>query len=328
MKSMSASIVAGPVGRYSLRVLSIAGDASRDVVSNSTASALVALAVLLVASAIGALWVSRNRETSSGAVAWFAAFGSIAGCLALTLFREGFQFGFRPASVLAWTTSGWDRLADSDLVGSSQFLLNVALFVPAGVAWTLVTGRPFRTFGGLLGLTMLIESVQGATGVGGADIADVVANAIGAALGVAAAAITIASTPSNQRRAIVAAGLVVAVAVTATALVTGADRRQAEIHDQLETVFADTTYDEINAVLNADVDNPAPFDDDARFVDSEQIFGAISVRSVGARYSTDQIELRWPALYFGFRRCVFVTWTPSGVDFSDASGRVCTDFLG
>ena len=40
-------------------------------------SAVVALAVLLVGSAVGGLWVSRNRETSSRAVAWFAAFGSI-----------------------------------------------------------------------------------------------------------------------------------------------------------------------------------------------------------------------------------------------------------
>ncbi len=150
-------------------MLTIAGDASRDVMSNATLSAVVAMVGLLAVAAVGAWWFTRIHETPHGPVAWFAAFGSIAGCVALTLLREGLRVGFRPAGVFAWTTSGWDRLADGDLLGSSQFLLNIALFVPAGVAWTWVTGRVLRTLGGLVGLTMLIESVQGLTGAGGAD---------------------------------------------------------------------------------------------------------------------------------------------------------------
>ena len=265
-------------------------------------------------------------------------FGSIAGCVSLTLLREGFRVGFRPAGVVAWTTSGWDRLADGDLLGSSQFLLNVALFVPAGVAWTWVTGRPLRTLGGLIGLTMSIESVQGLTGAGGADVTDVAANAIGAAFGVGAAAMAnaglvragvVTGTPASpRRRAFAAAGLVVVVAITSTALLTGAHRRQARIHDELENVFAETTYDEIDAVVRADPDNLDQLDDSSRFVDSEQIFGAISVRADGFRYTENQIEMRWPALFFGFRRCVYVTWTPSGVGFRNVSGGACTEFIG
>ena len=41
----------------------------------------------------------------------------------------------------------------------------------------------------------------------------------------------------------------------------------------------------------------------------------------------DLIEIRWPALFFGFRRCVYVTWTPSDVEFRDVSGRACTELL-
>lgn len=328
----------GISGRYSLRVLTIAGDASRDVASNATTSSLVAVVALLALAAIGSWWFTRSRDTRHGPVAWFAAFGSVAGCVSLTLLREGLRAGFQPAGVFSWMTSGWDRLADGDLLGSSQFLLNVALFVPAGVAWTWVTGRPWRTLAGLVGLTMLIESAQGVTGAGGADITDVAANSLGAALGVgAAAAATVglvragvaAGAPSNpRRRALVAAGLVVAVAVAATVLITGADRRQARIRDELEDVFAETKYDEIAAVVLADSDNPEQLDDNARFVDIEQILNAISVRSDGARYTDSQIEMRWPALFFGFRRCVYLIWTPSGVDFRDMSGRACTEFIG
>ena len=317
----------------------IGGDASRDIASNTPLPALLAVVALLAMAAAGAWWFTRTRETPHGPVAWFAAFGSIAGCVSLTLLREGLHFGFRPTGLFAWTTSGWDRLADGDLLGSSQFLLNIALFVPAGLAWTWVTGRPLRTLGGLVGLTMMIESVQGLTGAGGADITDVAANTLGAALGVAAAAfataglvragvVTGAPQSNPRRRAFAAVGLVVVVAITLSTLITGADRRQARIHAELRSVFADTTYEEIDAVVRADPDNPEQLDDSARFVDGEQIFGAISVRSNGSRYTDDVIEIRWPALFFGFRRCVYVTWTPSDVEFRDVSGRACTEFIG
>ena len=317
-------------------MLTIAGDASRDIASNGTLPAVVALVVLLALAAVGAWGFTRTRDTQHGPVAWFAAFGSVAGCLSLTWFREGLRFGLRPTGVLAWTTSGWDRLAYGDPLGSSQFLLNVALFVPAGVAWTWATGRPLRTLAGLVGLTMLIESVQGVTGAGGADITDVAANGLGAVLGVGTAAMVTAvlvrcgvvtgTTASRRRRAFVAAGLVLVVAIAATALFTGADRRQARTRDELVNVFADTTYEEIDALVRADPNGP--IDESARFRDSGQIFGAISVRADGFDYADGRLEMRWPAPFFGFRRCVFVTWTPSGVGFRNESGRVCTDFTG
>lgn len=317
-------------------MFTIAGDASRDVASNATLPAVFVVVALLVLSVVGARWFTHTHDTLHGSVAWFAAFGSVGGCLALTLFREGFRFAFQPSGVLAWTTAGWDRLADGDLIGSSQFLLNVALFVPAGIAWTWVTGRPLRTFGGLVGLTMAIESVQGITGAGGADITDVAANAFGAALGVGTAAMTTAAlvragvvtgtASSPRRRASIAAGLVIVVAIAVTALFAGADRRQARVHDELVAMFADVTYAEVDALVRPDPDRPG--DANSRFVDSGQIFGAISERADGFRYIGEQIELRWPALFFGFRRCVYVTWTPSGVEFSDVSGQACTDFIG
>lgn len=326
-----------PDGLLSPTMVDIAGNASRDVASNATASALLVLVLLFAASAAGAWWLNR-RASVQRPLAWFAALASIAGCISLTLARDGAPQAFRPGNVLAWAGSGWDRLVDGDLLGSSQFLLNIALFVPAGLAWTWLTRRPARTLVGLAGLSMLIESVQAVAGLGGADINDVAANTLGAALGVATGAVVMTGLDrsgksehlpvDSRRRGLVVAGLAITVAVVLVALLAGADRRQVRVHDELEDALAETTYAEIAAVLQGDADDPDRANADARFNDSEEIFSAISVRADGLRYSDDQIELRWPVLFFGFRRCVYVIWTPSTVQFRDLSGAACTDFIG
>lgn len=317
-------------------MLTIAGDASRDVSSNATAASVVALVALLAASAGAAWWLTRRTETGRGPVVWFAAFASIAGIIALTLTRHGLPMAARPGDAFAWTNSGWNRLAEDDLLGSSQFLLNVALFVPAGVVWTWVTGRASRSLVGLVALSMLIETIQGVAVVGAPDITDVAANSLGAVLGVAATAggravlgrtdaSTTRESASPRRRAIVTAVLIVGAVVVMTALLAGADRHQAQLRSELETALGDTTYDDIDAVLRGD---PGQLRADARFTDSEQIFSAASVRADGFRYTDDRIELRWPALYFGFRRCVYVIWQPTTVEFRNVSGSACTDFIG
>lgn len=313
------------------------GDASRDVTANVTASALVATVLLLLASAAGALWLSRARAVRRPFVL-FAALGSIAGCVSLTLARDGIPGDFRPGSVFAWTGSGWDRLGPGDLLGSSQFLLNVALFVPAGIAWVWLTRRAARTLLGLAGLSMLIESVQAVFGLGAADITDVVANVIGTAAGVAAGAavsrrIEHSGGPTQspvvgRKRNVVVAGTVVAVLAAVVVWLGGAELHQASIRDELEEVFSDTSYGELASVVQGDLDDPDRLDPEARFNDSEQIFSAISVRADGFRYTDGQIELRWPALFLGLRRCVYVIWTPTTVQFRDRSGSACTDFIG
>jgi hypothetical protein len=119
----------------SVTLLTIAGGASRDVSSNATASSVIALVVLIGLSAVAGRWVAERRSTARSPVAWFAAFASIAGILALTLARHGAPQAFRPGDTFALIGSGWDRLSKGDLVGSSQFVLNAALFMPAGAAW-------------------------------------------------------------------------------------------------------------------------------------------------------------------------------------------------
>lgn len=130
-----------------------------------------------------------------------------------------------------------------------------------------------------------------------------------------------------RRRAAVAAGLVVAVAAGVTVLLVAADRRQAHIHDELVAVFADTSYSEIIEVIQGDPEDSDRPNSDATFWDSEQVFGAISVRADGSRYTDDTVEVRWPADSPGFRRCVYVAWTRTGVSVRDRSGSACTDFI-
>jgi hypothetical protein len=94
-------------------------------------------------------------------------------------------------------------------------------------------------------------------------------------------------------------GLVVLTITSLTVVLVGADRHQARIRDELEQALGDTTYDDVDAVLRGDGEQ---LEAGARFSDSEQIFSAASVRADGFNYTEDRIELRWPAIYFGFRR--------------------------
>lgn len=310
---------------------------NRDVASNVTGSALIATLIMTAASAAGLWWLGRKR-TVRRPLAWLAALATSAVCISFTLARDGAPQTFRPGDVLAWVGSGWDRLGHSGLLGSSQFMLNAALFVPAGVAWTWLTRRPGRTLLGLAGLSVVIESLQAVSALGAADIGDVVANTVGAALGVVAGALAARGTDGSggsnpslavrRRRGAVAAGAAVAVSAAVIIVIGGAERNQRSIRHELERAFADTSYADVEAALTGDPDDPGRPNTGARFADSEQVFGAISVRADGMRSTEDRLELRWPAQFLGLERCVYVTWTPTTVDFDDRSGSACTEFMG
>jgi hypothetical protein len=191
---------------------------------------------------------------------------------------------------------------------------------------------------GLAGLSMLIESVQAVSALGAADIGDVVANTVGAAIGVAAGTLATSgivrsgesesSLAAVRKRGAFAAGTAIAVSAAVVIVIGGAERNQRNIRHELERAFFDTSYAEVSAVLVGDPDDPDRLSAGTRFDDSEQIFGAISVRADGSRTGDDRIELRWPARFFGMSRCVYVTWTPATVEFDDRSGSACTDFMG
>jgi len=87
-------------------------------------------------------------------------------------------------------TVSW--LTDSALWGDAiridkPWLLNVGLFIPAGVMLTLTFARVIRVLVGLIALSVAIEFGQRWLMLGAADPADIIANFVGAALGVACA---------------------------------------------------------------------------------------------------------------------------------------------
>jgi hypothetical protein len=203
-----------------------------------------------------------------------------------------------------------------DPLGSSETLLNVALFVPAGMAWTWLLGRPWRVLGALVAGSLAVEILQAVLGVGTTDVSDVAANTVGAAIGVGVASLTRRVTRRQ-----------------AGAARTGVDRcrhrcgrggprqrraaarrsnRQRSIEDELRARFANTTKAEVDAMLA-----------DTTGTGAEELFSAISVRSDGVRTTSDATELRYPATFFSLDRCVYVTWTADGVAFRGASGDAC-----
>lgn len=290
----------------------------RDVSSIAATQALSALVVLLLVSALIAWWLGHSRRSQRGFVAWFAGFASIALIVSVTLFRDGLASGFRLAGIADWSSDGLERLS-RDPLGDSQFLLNIVLFVPAGLVWTWVVKRPLAVLLSLVGVSLLIEGLQGVTGAGVTDIADLVANGTGAALGVGLATLVGAVVRSRgtafSSRTLTLAGAATSalVVVAVSGWFIGASQRQQSVEDELQRRFADTTTDDVDALLAED---------------PELLWSAVSVRSDGSRHLDDIIEVRYPATFFSLQRCVFVTWTKTSVTFKKASGDDCTAFLG
>ncbi len=296
-------------------VLGQVGSFGRDVAAVSAFQALLALAVLLAISALAAWHLARVRDAPEPArLAWFGGFASLALVVAVTLFREGIPTGFDPSGIGQWSGSGLRRLT-RDPLRSSQFLLNVALFIPAGVVWTWLVKRPWLVVAALATGSLLVEFLQGITGAGAPDVGDLVANGVGAGLGAALSVAVQAiwdpgswGTTPRRRRAIGAVAGLAVLAIVAGGLL-GASQRQRSLEDSLRAEFAGTDLSSIEARL---ADDP------------NAVFGAVSEFADGSYTSETSLEIRYPADFFGLQRCVFVIWTSTGVEFRKASGNACT----
>ena len=86
----------------------------------------------------------------------------------------------------SWLTDAalWDDAIRID----KPWLLNVGLFIPAGVMLYLTFARVIRVLVGLVALSVAIEFVQRWLMLGAADPADILANSVGASIGLASAA--------------------------------------------------------------------------------------------------------------------------------------------
>ena len=305
--------MAPPTGSY-------ADGASRDVSSIADTHALPALVVLLVAAATLTWWLRRSRRTHQAFGTLFASLASVCLIIAVTLLRSGWPRQISLGMLTDWSTTGLERLR-SDPFGSSQFILNLVLFVPAGALWTWMTRRPAVVAAALVGVSLLIESSQAITGLGAPDVADLFANSIGALVGVGTTVLFAVVRPraettmSPRKQALVAIAVLGLGAIGLALMVVGADRHQQSLRRELQSAFAGTT--------KADIDR---WNADGTML--QEVFDAVSVFADGTQYSPNEVKVRYPAPFFGLHRCVFVIWIPATVKFELGSGDACTEFLG
>lgn len=292
-----------------------------DVLFLATPATMAALVVLGSASVALAWQRGRQRAHGRGFCLHLAAFASIAVILAVTLFRDGLPHGIWPSSLFHWSADGWQRLSD-DPLSSTQDQLNLLLFMPAGLFWTLLTGRGWRVLGGLVMGSALIEFAQAVLRVGAADPTDVALNSLGAALGVATGALTLLIWPhplvrrsSRQRAAITVGVIALACSVMMVGAHLGAAHRQEALARAAQERFGSTTIHDFHRW-------------DATDRLSEEVFDALPAFSDGTRYSDGRVEVRYPATFFGIHRCVFVVWSDASVSIRREFGEPCAVFIG
>ncbi len=141
-------------------------------------------AALMVLSGLAALSVQRREGP---AVRLFLALSGSVLVASLTIFNRGIVVsGAGLVHDLMWWSRNWDTLPGL-VVGDIGWWLNIALFVPAAVGWTLLTCRPAVVFSVCAGVVLTIESLHATVLSGAGDPADVIANLLGAAIGAGAA---------------------------------------------------------------------------------------------------------------------------------------------
>lgn len=299
-----------------------------DVLSFFVGTGLLPALAVGVGAAVGLTVVALRQgwlDVPAGLA--FGAVLSLVGILVFTLFREAALVVQAMDSATGTSMPGWQGLRDwssdglwralADPLRSTQVLLNIMLFAPAGLLWTVITRRPWHVVGALSAMSVAIELVQAVTGLGAHDVADLIANVTGAAAGVGMAVMAgwvtdgIAGRRAGPRqwwrRAM---ALVLAAACAAVLTVVGASQRQAALVEEASRQFDGTTLTDVERW-----ERDGELDKVWRGVPSSYSDGFVmDSRSATARY---------PAPFLGRRVCVLVTWSEGQVAIRPESGDVC-----
>lgn len=286
------------------------------------ASVLPALLVC-VGGALALGWAWRRRRPPGSAVAdWLGLACSIGLIVAVTLARDGLPRSFSLAALGSWPTDQTRQFL-ADPLTSDQIVLNVLLFVPAGYFLVRVRRRPVPSWALLTLFSLVLEPAQALLGIGANDVSDVVANAVGAALGVAAASLLGWLRPPSGdlarpgRRHIL--GWLGAWASVGVLLVGGAQvlaaRRAEELRATLDRGFAGSTLADYRQW-------------ESRDLVASTVFDIVSPRADGVEQRPDAVLVRYPAAVLGARWCVLVTWDAQGVSTARSRGSDCSRFLG
>lgn len=259
---------------------------------------LLVFIALAIVSVVATPWVSRrfgSPRLSTG-----LALTSMVAILAVALGARTLTFG---AGVdFSWTLDAglWSGAISPD----AGWVLNLALFIPAGLFSMLAWRKPSRSIIGLALLSLAIECAQSVMGLGASDPSDLLANTAGAAIGtgLGVAFVRLGGDGSRQLRGegrrmvlVVGASLVVVGLAGWVGLRSVADSRRSDLADELEHAFSGTTSNDIVDSLGSESG-------------SDELLSAISVRPdyVGQIGTGSEFGARYSIVFLGFRRCVFV----------------------
>jgi glycopeptide antibiotics resistance protein len=279
-------------------------------------SRVAALLAVTVAAAVVVGLLARRRGASIGRSLLLAALVvSMAVIVVATLLRDGLPSQVQWQGLTQWSSEGWARISGSP--SASQVLANIVLFAPAGLVLTVLTRAPLVSWMVMAGTAALMEVAQAITAVGVADVADLLANTVGATVGVATGALVLLLDRNAEDRRAPVRFLLVLLVVLAVAAVTmpwAAQERQDRLAQDLADRFAGT-----------DLDVYRQWERDDRLY--EEVFDVAGVFADGTSDSGGSVTVRHPASFFLSRRCVLLTWSPDGVDLTRASGSAACDDL-
>lgn len=186
------------------------------------------------------LTVARRRELGSGwrMILFFLSAASF-GVILLGTIRE------LPTGLYLDRLGNWggERLVIGRL--EQDMMLNIALFVPFGLAATLFSRKPARVIAMAAATSFGVEVAQGLFGIGANDITDLVLNTLGAAIGAFVASIGLVIKDSVVARRLDTRRLfrlvivaVIAVGVSLGLSIGGATAIQHSAADRLAEKFA------------------------------------------------------------------------------------------
>lgn len=150
-------------------------------------------AVLLVASIVAAVVTQRRNGP---AMYVFVALSGSALVMALTLANRGIVDSAEDLGhALTWWTRNWTALP-SLIGGDLGWWLNIVLFIPAALGWTLLTRRPKAVAAALTVAVLVIETLHATMLSGAGDPSDVVANVTGIVVGIGLGALLRGAQPA------------------------------------------------------------------------------------------------------------------------------------
>lgn len=272
-------------------------------------------AVVLLASVAGAPPIARRlRISRPHATALVLATGLI---IATTLTNRSSGW-FDVARLVRWEPWRWYEFNRLD------YLMNIALFVPATGFWTAAVRRPALVLCAAALTSVMIEYTQGVFRLGTGDQADVVSNSLGALVGV-----TIGwwwmrrhgrtDEPggwTHRQLGWAAAGTAAGVALSLMAISAEADRRAEEVSGLVDEIVGGATTGDLAAVWSLDDDEAIAHFNTAYGYHADAI----------ARLDDDhRVIVRYPIDFFGAKRCVFLVVDDDGTDVTTDRGDRCEE---